>query len=451
MPINSRLGKKMDLEIERLGINGEGVGQWYGCTIFVDGALPGEKAHCSLYEKKKSYGRARVLQLLSTSEHRVKPICPLFGKCGGCQIMHLSYQEQLKAKRQRVVDALERIGKFKDISVKECRASPSPLHYRNKIQIPVIPSENGLRFGLYTRNTHDLVDMQNCYIHCDQGEQVYQKLQEILKASKLQAFDYRSGSGEIRHLLIKTAVATHQVLVVLVSALEPSDELKEVAEKILKEIPSVKGVIHNLNPDRDNTVLGLRYTTLAGVDAIEEVLCGVKFKVSPASFFQVNPAQAEQLYNAAIKAASVTEEDTVLDAYCGVGTMSLLFAKKAQRVIGVEVVPEAIEDAKQNAAKNNISNTSFHAALAEEFIASCEEKIDVAILNPPRKGCEAAVIERMGSMPLKKIVYVSCDPATLARDLRLLADKGWALESVEPFDMFPQTAHVETIAVLTRL
>lgn len=451
MPVNSRLGKKMDLEIERLGINGEGVGQWYGCAIFVDGALPGEKAHCSLYEKKKSYGRARVLKLLSSSEHRVKPICPLFGKCGGCQIMHLSYEEQLKAKRQRVVDALERIGKFKELSVKECRASPSPLHYRNKIQIPIIPSEKGLRFGLYTRNTHDLVDMQNCYIHCDLGEEVYQKLQGILKASKLEAFDYRTGSGEIRHLLIKTALATNQVLVVIVSALKPTEELKEVAERILKEIPSVKGVVHNLNADRDNTVLGLEYITLAGADAIEEVLSDVKFKVSPASFFQVNPAQAEQLYQAAIEAAFLTKEDVVLDAYCGVGTMSLFFAKKARKVIGVEVVPEAIEDAKQNAAINAIGNTSFHAALAEEFIASCEEKIDIAVLNPPRKGCERALMEKVGSMPLKKIVYVSCDPATLARDLRLLADKGWALESVEPFDMFPQTAHVETLAVLTRL
>lgn len=449
MPINSRLGKKMELEIERLGINGEGVGQWYGCTMFVDGALPGERTRCSLYEKKSRYGKARVLELLSTSEHRVKPVCPLFGKCGGCQIMHLSYEEQLKAKRQRVVDALERIGKFKDFPVKECKASPKSLHYRNKIQIPIIPSEQGLRFGLYSRNSHDLVDMQNCYIHCEEGEAVYQKIQEILKTSTLQAFDYKSGIGEIRHLLIKTAVATQEVLVVLVSALEPTAELKRAAERIVSEIPSVKGVVHNFNPDRDNTVLGAVYTTLAGSDAIEEVLCGIRFKVSPASFFQVNPAQAELLYQAAIAASQVTELDTVLDAYCGVGTMSLLFAKKATRVIGVEAVPEAIDDARYNAQKNGIANARFHAALAEEFIAKSEEKVDIVVLNPPRKGCDPSLIEKVGTMSLKRIVYVSCDPATLARDLRLLAEKGWKLESVEPFDMFPQTAHVETVATLS--
>lgn len=431
------LHSQIDIDIERLGIGGEGVGRKDGLTIFVDGALPGEKARCSVYEKKKSYGKARVLELLSTSTHRVKPICPLFGRCGGCQIMHLSYEEQLKAKRQKVVDALERIGKFKDVCVKECRASPKPLHYRNKIQIPIVPSAKGLRFGLYAKNSHDLVDVETCYIHCERGEEAYQKIREILKA-----FD------QIRHLLIKTAVATGEVLVVIVSALQPTEELKRVAEKILSEIPSVKGVVHNLNTDKDNTVLGAVYTTLAGKDAIEEILCGVRFKVSSASFFQVNPEQAEQLYDAALHASQVTKDDTVLDAYCGVGTMSILFAKKASKVIGVEAVPEAIEDARVNALKNGIKNTSFHAALAEEFIQRSDEKIDIVILNPPRKGCDPALIEKVGAMRLKRIVYVSCDPATLARDLRLLADKGWTLESVEPFDMFPQTAHVETIATL---
>ena len=451
MPVNSRLGKKMDLDIERLGINGEGVGQWYGCTIFVDGALPGEKVHSSLYEKKKNYGRARVLKLLSSSPHRVTPPCPLFGKCGGCQIMHLSYEEQLKAKRQRVIDALERIGKFRDISVKQCVPSSTPLHYRNKIQIPVASSIEGMRFGLYARNTHDLIDMDNCHIHCSLGEEVYQKLQTILKASSLIPFDYKTGQGELRHLLIKTSVSTEQVLVVLVTAMKPSDSLYAVAEKILAEIPAVKGIVHNLNTEIDNTVLGSQYTTLAGQEAVEDILCGIRFKVSPASFFQVNPKQAEQLYKAALQASGIMENDTVLDAYCGVGGMSLLFAKTAKHVIGVESVPEAIEDARYNARINALSNTEFHAELAEKYIADYEGNLDIVILNPPRKGCDPALIDKIGDLPLKKIVYVSCDPATLARDLQLLSLKGWKIDSVEPFDMFPQTAHVECLVALSKM
>ena len=441
----------MDLDIERLGINGEGVGQWYGCTIFVDGALPGEKVHTSLYEKKKNYGRARVLEILSSSPHRQEPICPIFGQCGGCQIMHLRYEEQLKAKRQRVVDALERIGRFKDIQVADCVPSPKPLHYRNKIQIPLVPSDRGIRFGLYARNSHDLVDMKTCYIHCDAGEEVYQKLQVILKNSSIQGFDFKTKKGELRHLLIKTATSTSEVLVVFVSALPPTDELKRVAKQILEDIPLVKGVIHNLNAEADNTVLGKSYTTLAGCDCIQDLLCHLRFKVSPASFFQVNPAQAEQLYEAAIKASGLTERDTVLDAYCGVGGMSLLFAKRAKHVIGVEYVPEAIEDAKYNAEINDIKNVEFHAALVEDFVTRCETIFDVIVLNPPRKGCDPLVLDKLGKLPVKKIIYVSCDPATLARDLQLLSLEGWKIDTVQPFDMFPQTSHVETLVALSKV
>ncbi|MCX6986741.1 MAG: 23S rRNA (uracil(1939)-C(5))-methyltransferase RlmD [Chlamydiae bacterium] len=451
MPINSRLGKKMDLEIERLGINGEGVGSWYGCTLFVDGALPGETVHASLYEKKKSYGRARILKILSASPERVDPICPLFGQCGGCQIMHLSYPEQLKAKRQRVLDALERIGKFKGIEVSDCWASEPALQYRNKIQIPIDRAPTGgIRFGLYARNTHDLVEIKECFIHCELGETVFQKIQTILHASSLQAYSSQDGQGELKHLLIKTAVGTQQVLVVFVSALEPSALLQKMAEEILLQIPAVKGVVHNFNPEGDNTVLGDVYTTLAGQDSIEELLSGLVFKVSPASFFQVNPSQAQKLYKEVVESASIMSTDVVLDAYCGVGTMSLLMAKKAHKVIGVECVSQAIDDARDNAERNSLMNVEFHVDVVEHFVDKCSETIDIAVLNPPRKGCDLNVIEKIGSMPLKKIVYISCDPATLARDLQLLSLKGWHINRVQPFDMFPQTAHVETLVVLSK-
>lgn len=448
MPINSRLGKKMELEIERLGINGEGVSSWYGCTIFVDGALPEEKVLASLYEKKKNYGRARVLSLLSTSPDRVEPICPLFGRCGGCQMMHMSYDRQLMAKRQRVVDALERIGKFKEVSVSQCRPSFSELFYRNKIQIPVEAGESGMRLGLYAKNSHDLIDMQTCYIHCPLGQKVYEALKPLLQASSIIPFNKRTGQGEIRHVLIKTAVATNQVLIVLVGAQKPTSEMLEFARLLIERIPEVKGVVHCLNTDVDNTVLSQSFTVLQGQGAIEEKLLGLYFKISPASFFQVNPRQAEALYQAAIDVSAVDKEDVVLDAYCGVGTMSLLFAQRAKRVIGIESVEDAIVDAKANASRNNIGNAEFHAATVEGFIRDFSDKVDVIILNPPRKGCDPSVIDSIACRDLKKIVYVSCDPATLARDLHLLAQKGWVIDTVEPFDMFPQTAHVETLVSL---
>ncbi len=448
MPINSRLGKKMDLTISRLGINGEGVGEWYGYTVFVEGALPGETVKAKLYEKHRSYGRAAVIERTSDSPHRVKPVCPLFGKCGGCQIMHLSYDEQLITKRQRVVDALERIGKLKGVDVAPCVASPTPLAYRNKIQIPVFPG-TPLRFGLYARQTHDLVEMEKCFIHCPLGESAYQHIQEILKRSSLTAYDYRTGAGELRHLLIKTAVHTQEVLVILVTNGPASLALKEAAEKIKESMQEIKGVLQNINTEKDNTVLGQSYVTLVGASHIEETLLGTRFKVSPASFFQVNPAQAEQLYEKVLTDADLQGHETVLDAYCGVGTLSLFLARQAKKVIGVECVPEAIEDAKQNASLNGITNTEFVCDEAEKFISTLEA-IDVAILNPPRKGCERTFLETLATLKPQKIVYVSCDPATLARDLAFLVEKGWRIKGAYPFDMFPQTAHVECCVTLTR-
>lgn len=450
MPVNSRLGKKMEMDIERLGINGEGVGSWYGCTIFVDGALPGEKVLASLYEKKKNYGRAFVVSFLSSSPDRVEPVCPLFGRCGGCQMMHMTYSMQLKSKRQRVVDALERIGKLKDVHVKECRPSPSELHYRNKIQIPVIPSNEGLRLGLYARNSHDLIDMQTCYIHCELGQKVYEIVRPLLLSSGIEAFDPASLAGEIRHILIKTAISTQQVLVVLVGAKEPSDKMRSFARAIKNNIPEVGGVVHCFNPEVNNTVLSDTFMTLEGSSSIHDVLLGLTFKVSAASFFQVNPRQAEALYQGVLDLSSVSEEDVVMDAYCGVGTMSLLFARKAKRVIGIESIEDAIIDAKENAKLNNVENAEFHAMAVESFIADFNDTVDIAILNPPRKGCDISVINKVADMKLKKIIYVSCDPATLARDLSLLSQKGWRVDTVEPFDMFPQTAHVETLVSLSR-
>jgi len=429
-----QLNQKITLTIKRLGIHGEGIGDHHGFTVFVDGALPGESVTVSIDEVRKNFARGTVISTEKSSPHRVKPPCPVFGRCGGCQLMHLDYPKQLEAKRQRVFDSLERIGKIFNVPVLACIPSPSVLAYRNKIQLPVIMGPT-LQMGLYAFNSHDIIEIEKCYIHCSLGEQVFAKVKQILKTTR---------DPGIKFVVIKTAVYTNQALVILVTDRE--GDLTTTAKKIVESSPEIKGVVQNINCSSSNAVLGKIYKTLAGESSIIDQICGLRFKVSPASFFQVNPAQAENLYQKALEFCELKGDETVLDAYCGVGTLSLVLAPHAKRVIGVECVPDAIADAKENAKLNGITNTSFHAAQAEDFIGTVTA-VDVAVLNPPRKGCEPAFLEKLLQLRPKRIVYVSCDPATLARDLAILQKK-YTVDTVQPFDMFPQTVHVESVARL---
>lgn len=423
----------MDLVVERLGIHGEGVAHLDGLTIFVDGALPQEIVEAQIYEQKSRFARARTLKRLKESTHRAQPLCPLFGRCGGCQLMHLQYEQQLQAKRARIVDALERIAKL-DALVAPCLPSPKAFAYRNKIQLPISDQR---RLGLYAFNTHKLVEIDSCPIHCELGEKVMQQIQQLLLSYPKEL--------DLRHLLIKTAVHTGQVLVILIT--KTNQLLTLLAEQIINLLPEVKGVVQNINPSKANTILSNHYRLLAGQGWIEEQLNGLLFKVSPASFFQVNPLQAELLYSQVFELAHLTGKERVVDAYCGVGTLALILAKKAGEVIGIDTVAEAIEDAKDNAKRNQIYNARFITGLAEEQIASIET-IDVAILNPPRKGCAALFLNKLAEKKPKRVIYISCDPATLARDLHLLHQKGYQIETVQPLDMFPQTMHVECIVSL---
>lgn len=426
-------GEEIEIQIDRLGINGEGVGRFEDLAVFVEGALPGEKVKARIYERRKSFARARVLHFFNQALGRVEPSCPLFGRCGGCQLMHLDYEQQLEAKRSRVIDAIKRIGKI-EIDVLPCIPSPQPLGYRNKIQLPVGEKH---RLGLYARNTHDLIEIEKCGIHCSLGEKAFHQIQKILKNCP--------PVEDLKHILIKTAIHTEQVLIVLITKSERSPTF--LANRIFQSMDEIKGVVQNINPSERNTILSSNFRLLAGEGWIEEKLCGFCFKVSPASFFQVNPLQAEILYNQVLLFAQLTGQERVLDAYCGVGTLALLLAKEAKEVIGIEIVAEAIVDAKENARKNAIENVFFFCAPAEEKIGSLDP-IDVAVLNPPRKGCEMIFLKALAEKNPDRIVYVSCDPATLARDLQILKQLGYQLKVVQPFDMFPQTVHVECVALL---
>lgn len=440
---------KLIVKIDSLGSHGEGVGHLEdGYTLFIDGALPGEIVEASYIQQKQRYAEAQLLAVTKSSPHRVKPVCDLFGRCGGCQLMHLSYKEQLNVKRQRVIDAMQRIGKINDVNVPPCIPSPTPLAYRNKIQLPAKPGKHDLLLGLYAKSSHTLVDVESCAIHCSLGDEIYRKVKVLIQKSNLKAYQPKTDQGLLRHLLIKSAVHTEQALVIFVCNSEKNDVTLPLAEEIMAHCPAVKGVLQNINPKRDNTILGKRYQLLLGSGSIQEKLGSLLFNVSPASFFQVNPSQAVLLYQQALQFADLAGHEIVLDAYCGVGTLSLFFAKLAKHVIGVECIGEAIMDAKRNAELNGIKNVSFVCAKSETYIASLTA-IDLAILNPPRKGCDPLFLKQLKRLRPKKIVYISCDPSTLARDIYILRDYGYTLNAIQPFDMFPQTAHVECVASLT--
>jgi 23S rRNA (uracil1939-C5)-methyltransferase len=436
--------QKVDLTIHGFGSSGEGVGSLDGYTVFVDGALPGEVVHVKLTECKARYAKAELLEIVQSSKDRVQPVCPLFGRCGGCQIMHLSYEKQLEMKRQRVVDALSRIGHMEDCTVLPCLPSPKPLHYRNKIQMPVKLGKNGIEIGLYAKNSNELVAVETCYIHASLGQEVYEKVRPIIQKGV--------GEKDLRHLIIKTAVSLGEVLIILVTDRPPTPLILDLARKLIAAHPAIRGVVHNLHQGKENVILGKTFTVMEGQGSIEERLCekALNFKVSPASFFQVNPEQAERLYQTALQLADLQGDEVVLDAYCGVGTLSLIFAQKAKKVIGVECVASAIEDARENGKRNGIQNVSFVCMESEKYIGS-SPKFDVVILNPPRKGCDPALLETLTQKAPKKIIYISCDPATLARDLAAIRKNGYTIEEVQPFDMFPQTAHVESVVLARHL
>lgn len=436
--------------IDSLNSAGEGVGKYEGLPLYVEGALPGEEVEVQITACRKQSASARLLKVLKPSPDRIEPLCPLFGRCGGCQIMHLSYSKQLLFKRNKVLEAFQKQGLDVASSTAACLGCESPFFYRNKVQFPCVSGDEGPLLGLYAKGSHTLIDVPTCFVHHRLGEEVYEQVRHLLKNSAVQAYDPTKKTGTLRHVLIKSALQTKQVLVVLVTNGLPDEALMKLAQSIRASCSSVRGVVHNLQEAEGNVILGKNYTLLTGEEQIEETLCGLTFQISAASFFQVNPLQAEKLYEQALTFAELRGEETVLDAYCGVGTLSLLFAQKAKQVIGVECVAEAIQNAKSNAQKNNMNNVSFVCAPSERFIATLAF-IDVALLNPPRKGCDPALLAELARLSPKKIIYISCNPESQARDIAILQDLGYQLTALQPVDLFPQTSHVECVAQLKKI
>lgn len=455
MNINIPVEKNKDykIEISGMGHNGEGVGKIDGFTVFVPGAITGELIEAKIVKLEKSYAIGKILNIIKTCEHRIESICPIYKKCGGCNIQHLSYEGQLDFKRQRVIDALTRIGKLEDITVNKVIGMDNPYRYRNKVQLPVGEMNGNIQIGFYAPRTHDIIDMDTCYIQDEVADKIIRLIREWIKEYKIPVYNEETGTGVIRHIMIRSAFKKNEVMIVLVTNKDDFDYKEEFINIILNNVENVTSIVQNINKKKTNVILGDVCKTLWGKDAITDYIGKFKFNISPKSFFQVNPVQTEVLYSKALEYANLDGNQTVFDAYCGAGTISLFLAQKAKKVYGVEIVPEAIENAIENAENNNINNVEFIVGEAEKVIPELINKgvkAEVVVVDPPRKGCEKELLLAIAKMSPDRIVYVSCDPGTLGRDLSILRDLGYITQEVQPVDMFPQTAHVESIVLLQR-
>lgn len=441
---------RLTVYIEDLTHDGAGVAKVDGYPLFIQGALPEETCEVHVLKALKNYGFAKVLDITTPSPNRVTPPCPVFHQCGGCQLQHLSYEGQLAWKQKMVRDVMQRIGKI-DVPVHLTKGMAEPWNYRNKAQIPFGMNGEVPVAGFYKTKSHAIVDTERCLIQTDEADAILAGLKPKLWALGLQPYDEQTKQGQLRHVVVRKARATDEVMVVLVTKKRKFPQKDAVVSAIRELIPNVKSIMQNVNPNNTNVIFGDETLNLWGADTIEDHIGDVRFEISARSFYQVNPIQTEVLYKQALDYAALTGEETVIDAYCGIGTISLFLAKNAKHVMGVEIVPQAIADAKRNAALNGFDNTYFEAGPAEEVIPRWfkeGKEADVLMVDPPRKGCDNALLETILSQRPKRIVYVSCNPATLARDLRVLEDGGYKTKEVQPVDMFPHTAHCEAVAWL---
>lgn len=449
--------KKNDLvtvKIEDMGHNGEGIGKAEGYTLFIKDAVIGDTVEAKVMKAKKNYGYARLMQVLEPSPYRVEPKCPCARACGGCQLQFLSYEKQLEFKKNKVQGNLERIGGFHNLAIDKVIGMETPFRYRNKAQYPVGKNKDGeIITGFYAGRTHSIISNQDCYLGAEVNQEILKQVLAYMEENHVEPYEEESGKGLVRHILIRNGFRTGEIMVCLII----NGKLLPKAEKLIERLQTIKGMTSislNVNTKRNNVILGEEIQGLWGQAYISDYIGNIKFEISPLSFYQVNPVQTEKLYATALEYAELTGKETVWDLYCGIGTISLFLAQKAKQVYGVEIVPLAIEDAKRNARINQIENAEFYVGKAEEVLPEKYEKegirADVIVVDPPRKGCEPVVLETMLQMKPERIVYVSCDSATLARDLKILCQDDYQVEKVAVCDMFGNTVHVETVCLLSR-
>lgn len=442
------------MSITDIGTNGEGIGRIDGYTVFVEGALPEEVIKVLIVKTKKHFSYGKLLEIMEPSPHRVTPACPVAAKCGGCQLQHLSYEGQLAFKTKKVKDHLERIGGFSGISVGYAKGMEEPWRYRNKAQFPVGGKTGEPEIGFYAKRSHRIIDTPVCMLQNKINDQIVKIIRAFLTEYEIPLYDETIHRGLVRHILTRIGRRTGEIMVCLVVNGRNLPHCDVLVER-LHEIEGITSIVLNVNTAQTNVILGTEVHVLWGKETIRDYIGDVQFEISPLSFYQVNPLQTQVLYQTALDFAELEGNETVLDLYCGIGTISLFFAQKAKHVFGVEIVPEAIADAKRNAALNGMNNADFAVGAAEDVIPRLyEEKgitADVVVVDPPRKGCDSVLLDTIAAISPKKVVYVSCDSATLARDLAYLCPKGYTIEKVQVVDMFPHTVHVETVVLLSKL
>ena len=458
----------LEIEITDQGTTGEGIGKVSGYTLFVKDTVIGDVAKVKVMKAKKNYAFARLVEIVKPSKYRVEPLCPVAKSCGGCQLQAMNYQQQLKFKQEKVFNNIRRIGGVEDFVMKPIMGMEElcikgheengPFHYRNKAQFPVGRDKEGrIISGFYAGRTHSIISVNDCLLGTGVNKTVMDIIKMYMTLEGVKPYDEVTHKGVVRHVLIREGKHTGEVMVCIIINGDKLPQVDRLVEQLLK-VSGMTDISLNINKEKNNVILGDKIIKLYGPGYIEDYIGDVKFRISPLSFFQVNPVQTEKLYSKAMEYAKLTGSETVWDLYCGIGSISLFLAKNARKVIGVEIVEPAVEDAKVNARINNIENVDFISGAAEDVVPEYFQKHkgepecnpDVIVVDPPRKGCDEKLLNTMVLMAPKRIVYVSCDSATLARDIKWLSDKGYKLVEATPCDMFGQSVHVETVALLVQ-
>lgn len=449
--------KKDDLiqvKIEDMGADGAGIGKMDGFALFIKDAVIGDVVEAKIMKMKKNYGYARLMRVIEPSPFRVEPKCPVARQCGGCQIQAMAYEEQLRFKENKIKNNLKRIGGFEEILLEPICGMDEPFGYRNKAQFPVGTDRNGkIVTGFYAGRTHSIIENRRCLLGVPENEKILDAVVDFMEEEQIPAYDEATGKGLVRHVLIRYGFATKEIMVCLVINGHKVRKMEKLTERLVK-IPGMTSITLNVNTKKTNVILGDEIISVWGRDYIEDYIGEIKYQISPLSFYQVNPVQTKKLYEKALEYAALTGKETVWDLYCGIGTISLFLAQRAKKVYGVEIVPAAIEDAKRNARINGIKNAEFYVGKAEEVLPERYERdgvhADVIVVDPPRKGCRQSLLDTIVKMAPERVVYVSCDSATLARDLKYLCERGYEVVKGQGVDQFPMSVHVETVCLLSR-
>ena len=442
------------VDIVDIGQGGVGIGKFEGFTVFVDGGLVKDKIKVKITKSKKNYAVGEIVEILEASPYRVERKCSKELKdCGGCQIQELEYKEQLNIKTNEVKQVISRIGKLDDVVIHPALGMEEPFRYRNKAQFPIQKVDGVPVIGFYKKKSHDIIPTDQCIIQHDVNDKIIKIIKTYIRAYKVSIYDEKTHTGVLRHLVTKVGFTTKEVMVVLVANGRKLPYLNELASVLKENIPGFKTLVVNVNREKTNVILGNENRIIYGDGKINDNIGDLVFEISPLSFFQVNPVQTEVLYNKALEYANLGENDTVFDIYCGIGTISLFLAQKAKKVYGIEIVEEAIKDAKKNANINKLDNVEFYVGKAEEVVPRMYKqgkRANVVVVDPPRKGCDEKVLDTIISMQPDRVVYVSCNPSTLARDLNYLDERGYKCLEVQPVDMFPHSVHIENVALIVK-